>query len=122
MFISSSLLVRAFFLQHIINTSSKFINFIFEVSAFFLNILYFHQHFGLALFCLKSFSHTISYGTFIQGLVSLNCHFDFISNTNKQETSLSTVYCNLSNDFIKRLRIEFLSDRTNTCLSGLSLL
>ena len=78
--------------------------------------------FSSALFSLESFAHAIGYGAFIEGLVGLNGHFDFIAHAHQEEASLCTIYRRLSNQLVERLRIQLLSNRANSRLPSLPLL
>ena len=77
-------------------------------------------HFIFLLLGHQSFSHAVSDGWFIEGLVSLNCHFYLVTDSNQEESSLGTVNCDLSNELIKALGVKFLSDWADSCLSSLS--
>ena len=47
---------------------------------------------------------------------------DLISHSDKKKTSFGAVDGDLSDEFIKALRVQLFSDRANTSLPGLSLL
>lgn len=57
----------------------------------------------------------------IQFFVSFGLVLILISDSDQKETSLTTVDCNLPDNFVETLLIKFLSGRTKTDLSGLSL-
>ena len=78
--------------------------------------------FSPALFSLESFAHAIGYRAFVEGLVGLNGHFDFVAHAHQEESSLCTIYRRLSDQLVERLRIQFLSNRANSRLPSLSLL
>lgn len=80
------------------------------------------QLLGLRLFCLQGFPHAVGNGALIQGLVGLNCHFNFISHPHEEEASLSAVDGYLADALVEGLTVKFFSDGANTSLSGLSLL
>lgn len=113
---------RAFFNQGLSYSSFQFFYFVIKIGAFVLNVLYFYQHFRFTLLGLQCLSHTVGDWTFVKCLISLYCHFDFIPHPNKEESSLSTIYGNLSNYLVESLRVQFFSDRADTCFSSLSFL
>ena len=112
----------AFFNQGLSYSSFQFFYFVIKIGAFILNVLYFYQHFCFTLLGLQCLSHTVGDWTFVKCLVGLYCHFDFIPHPNKEESSLSTIYSNLSNYLVESLRVQFFSDRADTCFSSLSFL
>ena len=71
---------------------------------------------------MKGLAHTVGNRAFIQGLVSLYCHFNFIADSDQKEATLGTVDGHFSDELIKRLRIEFFSDRANTGFTDLTLI
>ena len=75
---------------------------------------------SLTMLGLKLFSHCKCGRVLIQCLVCGNCHFDFISNSQKKNTSFWLMKSYLSNDFIKRLAKKFFSNWANTTFSCLS--
>ena len=109
-----------FFLENINEFLILSCNFIFEFIASLSKLSNVGLHFIFLLLGHKSFSHSIGNWTLIQGLVSLNSHLNFISNSDEKESSFSTVNGNLSDQLIKALRIKLLSDWTDTCISCLS--
>jgi len=46
---------------------------------------------SLGLLGLERFAHTVSDRAFVEGLIRLNRHFDFVTNPNEQEAPLSAV-------------------------------
>ena len=76
---------------------------------------------SLAVLSLKLLSHGKGDRALVKGLVSGDSHFDLISNSKQQQSSLWLAKCNLSDNLVKALRKQFFSDRTNSTLSGLSL-
>ena len=75
-----------------------------------------------ALFCLESLAHAVGNGAFIQGLVGLDGHFDFVAHAHQEESPLGTIYRRLSDQLIERLRVQLLSNRANSRLASLPLL
>ncbi len=112
----------AFLLEALPNDFFKPIDFIFEIFTDGVDLVDFYNHFSFLLFCLKCLSHTIGDWRLIESLICLNSHFDFITDTNQEETTFSTVNRHLPDEFIKGLWVKFFSDGTNTCLTCLSLL
>jgi hypothetical protein len=74
------------------------------------------------LLILERFSHSVSNGTFIERLIGLNGHFDFISDSNQKESSFGTVDGDFTDEFVKGLRVELFSDGANTRFTHLTLL
>ena len=66
--------------------------------------------------------HAIGDGAFIESLVSLDSHLDLVPHSDEQETSLSALDGYLTDQLVKALGVQFLSDGANTSLSGLSAL
>lgn len=56
----------------------------------------------------------------IESLIGSDCHLDFISDSQKKETSLRFIESYLSDDFIETLREKFFSHGTNAALSCLA--
>jgi hypothetical protein len=52
----------------------------------------------------------------------LNGHFDFISDSDKKESSFGAIDGDLSDQLIEALGVEFFSDWADTSVSGLSAL
>ena len=75
---------------------------------------------SLAVLSLKLLSHGKGDRALVKGLVSGDSHFDLISNSKQQQSSLWLAKCNLSDNLVKALRKQFFSDWTNSTLSGLS--
>lgn len=71
---------------------------------------------------MQRFPHSKCYRTFVECLVSLDCHLNLVSNSNQQEASLSAVNGYLSYELVEGLGIEFFSDQTDTRFTSLSLL
>ena len=67
-------------------------------------------HLIFLLLCHQGLSHAVSYRGFIQCLVRLNRHLDFVSDSYKEKSSLSTIDCDLTDEFIETLRVKLLSD------------
>ena len=67
------------------------------------------QLLNVRLYCIlfelghQCLTHAESNWTLIQCLISLDCHFDFIANTHKQEATLGTVDRDLANQLIEAL-------------------
>lgn len=59
-------------------------------------------HVRLALLSLQGFSHAKGHTALVQCLVSSNGHTDFVSHTQQQQSSLSTVDGYLSDQLIYR--------------------
>ena len=77
-------------------------------------------HFVFLLLSHQGFAHTVSDGALVKSLVSLNSHADFISNTDQQESTLSAVNSDLTDQLIEALGVQLFTDRADTSLSGLS--
>lgn len=100
-----------------------------KFSALCLQSVDFVLHLLLLLFRLQCLPHSISNRRFIKCLVGLNCltkrakyHSNLVSDSNQEESSFGAVNGNLSDQLIEALRVELLSNGTDSCLSGLSLL
>eukprot|EP00438_Fugacium_kawagutii_P031490 Skav225537 [mRNA] locus=scaffold339:5345:5914:+ [translate_table: standard] len=74
------------------------------------------------LLCLKGLAHSKCDGRLIEALICANGHPDFISNPQQQQASLSTNDGDLTDELIKALRIELLTDGANASLTSLPLL
>ena len=85
------------------NFPFKVVDFVLTLGAALLKTREFEQLLGFVLFCLESLPHTVGHRGLVEGLVGLDCHFNFISDSYEQEASFSTVNCNLSNQFVKGL-------------------
>ena len=103
------------FLLEVINISLKLVNIVF-------NVLDLNEDLRFALLSLESLTHTVSNRTFVKCLISLNGHFDFITDTNEQKASFCAVDSDLPYDFIECLRVQLLSDWADACLTSLALL
>ena len=103
------------FLLEVINISLELVNIVFDV-------LDLNEDLRFALLSLESLSHTVGNRTFVKRLVSLNGHFDFITDSNEQKASFCAVDSDLPYNFIKSLRVQLLSDWANACLTSLALL
>ena len=57
----------------------------------------------------------------VKSLVSGNGHFDLVTDTQEEDTSLWLSQSNLTDDLIETLGEEFFSDGANTALTGLTL-
>ena len=76
-------------------------------------------HFVLALLGHECFTHTISDGALVKSLIGLDGHFDLITDTDEEETSLSTVDGDLSDKFIEALSEKLLTEGANTSFTRL---
>lgn len=101
--------------------------FVGELDSFFVQfplvnfkLLYFFFELGFSLLRLKLFTHSKSYGTLVESLVSSDRHLEFVSDSKKKDTSLWAVDGDLSNNLIETLRMKFLSNRTDAGLPRLS--
>jgi len=99
----------------------KLTNFIFKLRLFVLQLFNGSLEVGLSVLGLQLLSHGEGHRRLIQGLISRDRHFDFVSNSEKEETSLWLRKCNLPDNLIEALAEELLSDWADTALSGLSL-
>ena len=115
-------LAVALLLETIPNFPLKVVDFVLPLGAALLETREFKQLLSFVLFCLEGLPHSVGHWGLVECLVSLNCHFYFISHSDKQKASLCTVNCDLSNQFIKGLRVELLSDGANTSFTGLTFL
>jgi len=79
-------------------------------------------HVVLALLSHKGFPHAISDRALVKGLISLDSHLDFVTNTDQKETSFGAVDGDLTDQLIEALRVEFFANRANAGLSCLALL
>ena len=86
-----------------------------KVSNVLLNV-------GFVLLGAQSFAHTIGDWTLIEGLVSLNCHLDLVTNTHQQEATFGTVDGNLTDQLIKALGKKFLTEWADTRLTSTAFL
>ena len=77
-------------------------------------------HFVLLLLSHQGLTHSIGDGGLVKGLVSLDGHADFISDTNEEESTLSAVDSDLTNELIKALGVQLFTNGADTSLSGLS--
>lgn len=75
----------------------------------------------LAVLRLQLLPHGESHRRLVQGLVRCNGHFDLISYSQEEQTALRQIQRHLTNDLVKALREEFLSDWADAALSGLAL-
>jgi hypothetical protein len=66
-------------------------------------------------------SHAVAYAALIQVFVSFNLVAILVTNPYQKQASLSAIDCDLPDNLIETLIVKFLSDRTKTYLSGLSL-
>ena len=62
----------------------------------------------------------VCYLPLVKGLVGGNGHHDFITDTEEEKTSLGQVKSNLTDDLIKALGEELLTDGANATLSSLT--
>tara|TARA_B110000305_G_C19242127_1_gene540430 strand:- start:500 stop:709 length:210 start_codon:yes stop_codon:yes gene_type:complete len=58
---------------------------------------------GLSVLSLQLLSHGESHRGLVKGLISGDCHFDFVSNSQEEETSLWLRKGHLSDNFIEAL-------------------
>ena len=79
-------------------------------------------HLIFSLLSHKSLAHSISDRTLVKRLIGLNCHLNLITNTHQKEAALCTVDSDLADKLIKTLGEEFLTEWTDTGLTGLSAL
>ena len=83
---------------------------------------------NVRLYCIlfqlshQCLTHAESNRTLIQCLICLDCHFDFIANTDQQEATFGTVDRDLANQLIETLGEELLTEWAETCLSRLAVL
>lgn len=112
-------------LDDVDNFLVKACNFIFKLFAGLSELGDISLHLILFLFRHQCFSHTVRDGGLIQGLISLDSHFDFIPNTDEQEASLSTIDGDLTDQLIEALGIKLFSNGADTgfpSLPGLNFL
>ena len=57
----------------------------------------------------------------VESLVGGDSHHDLVTNTEEEQSALGQVQSNLADDLIEALGEEFLTDRANATLSGLTL-
>jgi hypothetical protein len=81
-----------------------------------------NQHFRFPLLCLQGFSHSKCNWTFVESLISLDGHFDLVSDSDEEEPPFRAVDSDLSNELIEGLWIELLSDGADTGFTCLSFL
>jgi len=74
-------------------------------------------HFVLDMLSTQSLAHTIGDRAFVKSLVSLNGHFDLITDTHQQEATFSTVDSNLSDELIEALGEKFFTEWADSSLS-----
>ena len=79
-------------------------------------------HLIFTLLSHQSLPHTIGDRGLVQCLVSLDGHLDLVTDTHKEETTLSTVDGDLSDQLIEALSEKLLTEWANASLSCLSLL
>jgi hypothetical protein len=97
-------------------------NFIFELIACLSELSNVGLHFVFLLLRHECLSHSVGNGALVQGLVSLNSHLNFISYSDKKESSFGAIDGDLSDQLIEALGVEFFSDWADTSVSGLSAL
>merc|ERR1712046_255373 len=73
-------------------------------------------HLVFALLRHQRLPHSIGNGRLVESLVGCNCHLYFISYSNQQESSLGTLDCDLSDQFVEALREKLFSYWTNSSL------
>lgn len=71
---------------------------------------------------MKRLSHAVRDRRLVESLVRLHSHFDFVAHAHQQEAPLGTVDRHLTNQLVERLRVQLLSDRTDSRFARLSLL
>ena len=79
-------------------------------------------HLALALLSHESLAHAIGDRALIESLVGLNGHLDLISHTHEQETALSAVNGDLTDELIEALGEELFAEGADTRLASLSTL
>ena len=92
------------------------------VAASLLQISNVLLHLILTLLSHQGLSHAVGDRGLVQGLVSLDGHLDFITDTHEKETTLSTIDSDLSDKLIKTLGEKFFTEGANSSLSSLSFL
>eukprot|EP00438_Fugacium_kawagutii_P032188 Skav209039 [mRNA] locus=scaffold2483:106391:107149:- [translate_table: standard] len=100
----------------------QFLNLISKLFVGNLKILHLLVVLIAALLCLQRLAHSECDGRLIEALVCTYSHPDFISDTQQQQASLSTNDGDLSDELIKALRVELLTNGANASLTSLSLL
>ena len=95
----------------------QLLNLLAQIFILLLQLLFALLHVGLVLFSHEGFAHAKRNRRFIQSLVGLDVHLLLVSDTHEQESSLSTVDCDLTDKLIKALGKELFSLGTNASLS-----
>ena len=91
-----------------------------ELLAAILKLLDSACHLVLLLLSHKSFAHSVCNAAFVERLVCLDSHSNFIAHSDQKESSLGAVNSDLTDKLIEALGIELLTNRTDTSLSGLT--
>ena len=79
-------------------------------------------HIVLLLLSHEGFAHAVGDRTFVERLVGLDGHLDFVTHTHKQESAFGALDRNLTDQLVEALGVEFFSNRADaslSCLAGL---
>ena len=109
-------------LYDVVNVLFEVLDVVGMLIASILQMLDISVHFVFSLLCHECLSHSVGDGTFIEGLVSLDGHFNLISDSDKEESSLGTLNSDLTDQFVEALSEEFFTDGADPGFSRLSAL
>ena len=119
-FLGLNLLSFSIFLFNSLDLGFKFTNFILKFCFLVFKLLDSFFEISFSMLGLELLSHGKCYRALIKCLIRSDCHFDFISDSQKKKTSFWLTKSYLSDNFIEALRKEFFSYWANTTFSGLS--
>ena len=104
-----------------INLRFEFLNLVLQFRLLALQLLNGFLKISLTMLSLQLLSHRKSHRALVECLIRRNRHFDFISDSQKEQASLWLTQSDLPNYLIEALREEFLSHGADATLPGLSL-
>lgn len=76
-------------------------------------------HFVFPLLSHECLAHAVRYRAFVERLVGLYGHLDFVAHAHEQEAALSAVDCDLPDYLVEALGVELFPDRADAGFSGL---
>ena len=99
----------------------EFDDLVFELRLLGIEFIYSLLKISLSVFGLELLAHGECHRALIKRLVSSNCHLNFVTDSQQQQSSLGLTQSHLPNDLVKALREELFAHRTDSGLPCLPL-